>query len=925
MVSAMLEEAAGDITLLDTIISDHQDLLNRYPDSEFAATLMFQLAELHYERSQLEYQQAMAQYEAENEKYHRGEIKDEPIQPQFNFKSTIHYCTQLLELYESLPYRDKILYKLAIAYLESGHSEESQTTFEQLVDEYPQSQMRFEAHFRIAEFYFENRQFDEAITHYKRLAQDWDNPYFDMALYKLGWSFYNQQNYRDAISTFLMLIENINLVERTDSTRFSATTMDLRTEAIHYIAGSLTEFGGPQLARTVFQDHRDKDYIPDVLSKMAELYENRTFYGKAIDAYRLLLEYYPFHIKAPEYYQRIVYNHESAEQHQTALDVRAEIVRYFGPNSDWVSEYPSGELNKAGLTIARDNLVYLGQYYQATGQQTDSSRYYLKAIDTYQDYLTLFPEEENSSEIQYYNAECHYQIGEYVKAAEVYFDLVNRYPDSDYREKAAFNRIYSYSKVTPVATSRMDTLYVDNFIGSDSSLVLFDIHSNDAQILQSCNDFTTLFPDSKWIDQVYMTYGQVLSEYGAYESAIQTYKRVLAITPTSSFAQAAGMNVGQCYFDAGRFSKARDWFESFQSNADTTRYADRAHRMAASSTFRMAEDLDEQGKHEQAAYLLLSIVSSQADSSFRERALYEAALQFQQVDSLLKAARTFERLAFRFPKSDLADKGLFQAAQLRELLQDWQLAASDYMKLVETFPSSEYSQQALKNAAACYEFIEDWIAAKTTYKRYVELFPQDRNGQIESLTKIGEMAYKADQFDEAEVYFDRTVQTYEMYQQQNFAVDSYYVAQALFMKGELVFTQYKKIDLVPPFEQQLKLKVEYFNRVVGKYSAAIKFKIADWSTASSYRIGQCFEEFVRAFLQAPLPTQLSTEQQTIYRQQLAERAQGYKTKALETYQKNVEQAEANSIENSWVAKSRQRIKVLTHELQQVETVNRSQR
>jgi len=103
--------------------------------------------------------------------------------------------------------------------------------------------------------------------------------------------------------------------------------------------------------------------------------------------------------------------------------------------------------------------------------------------------------------------------------------------------------------------------------------------------------------------------------------------------------------------------------------------------------------------------------------------------------------------------------------------------------------------------------------------------------------------------------------------------------------------------------------------VVKAYTESIKYQIADWSTASSHRIGMCFEEFVRAFLEAPVPDNLEKEQRQLYKEKLAEKARPYKEKALETYKKNVEQAEANSIDNSWVAESRARILVLTQELQ----------
>ena len=106
-----------------------------------------------------------------------------------------------------------------------------------------------------------------------------------------------------------------------------------------------------------------------------------------------------------------------------------------------------------------------------------------------------------------------------------------------------------------------------------------------------------------------------------------------------------------------------------------------------------------------------------------------------------------------------------------------------------------------------------------------------------------------------------------------------------------------------------------FADVIKQYTEATKYQIADWTTVSMFRIGESFEELVHSLLTAPIPENLTPEQQQLYREQLAVRARPFQEKALETFRKNVEQAAASQIENQWIEKSRNRIQTLQNELQ----------
>ncbi len=916
-VSAVLQDAGGNLTKLNKIIEQHQDLLAKYPHGEFAATVMFQLAELHAQKSNLQFQQQMSAYEKELEKFDRGELTVEPIMPRISFAETIDYCYKLLNDYPNIAFKDKILYTLAMAYLQEGNRSKAKSYFDDVIQNYPQSSINLESHFRIGEYYFDRREYADAITHYRFLIGKWDNPYFDMALYKLGWSYYNLNDYGNSISTFVYLIEDVSMMEKTDSKIMGKSKADLRSESIQYIASCFTEFGGPSAAREFIEPRKEKDYALPILIKMGEIYQKRNYYPEAIQTYETLLSIYPFYEDAPDIYQLIVHNYELDGNTEAANKAREQIVEKFGPGSLWQAHYTEGELNKKSNDMARESLVYLGTHYQAEAQKNERARDYLLAVDKYQQYLQKFPNAEDAARIHYLLAESYYGAGDFASAAKSYNDVVVKYDTSRYREEAAYNRILCYYQLTGI-DQPMDsvTIYIDEFLGSGEILTVRVGRQSEVDLLRACNDFVRLFTSSKWFDQVLMKFGETLHELHAYLPAVKVYKKVAELGTDKPYHLASIMNAGQCYFDGGYYEQADAWFSTLVNNfPDSASYLEKAKKLMVTSKFKIAEKLSNEGKTADAANLLNTIAQSSEDPQFRERALFGAGMQFQKVGDLQQAALTFESLGKTLKSSQLADEALYRAASIRESNEEWSLAAADYLLILDNFPQSQFAMRSMKNAAVCYENLQDWFAAKRIYDRYVSTYPETGNETLECQFKSAELTYKNGKPQNALGEFQKTVSTYHSLRSKGKEVDSYFAAQAQFMVGEILFDEYKQLNLVPPLETNLKRKVAKFQQVFTAYKGALEFQIADWSTAASFRIGMAFEEFVRAFMESPLPSGLKEEELRLYSQKLAEAARPYKERALETYKRNVEQAEANHIENSWIAESRKRLQVLVIELE----------
>ena len=105
----------------------------------------------------------------------------------------IQLYDRLLEKYPSAEHNDQVLYQKARAYDELGRTVEAMKVMEQLIAAYPRSKYLDEVHFRRAEHFFTRKKYRDAEGSYEAIIKMGPvSEYYELALYKLGWSFYKQ-------------------------------------------------------------------------------------------------------------------------------------------------------------------------------------------------------------------------------------------------------------------------------------------------------------------------------------------------------------------------------------------------------------------------------------------------------------------------------------------------------------------------------------------------------------------------------------------------------------------------------------------------------------------------------------------------------------------------------------------------------------
>ena len=702
---------------LEAAITQGEDLIRKYPDSDFTPSVMFQLVELYVKRAAFDYNKAMQAYDADLKRFDAGELKTEPVMPRVSYGKALAMGYKILQQYPTASFNDKVVYRIAMCQLEEANRDLARDYFQKLLVEYPNSGYLLEASFRLGEHYFDKKEYGLATDYYSKLLNQWQNPFFDMALYKLAWSYFNVNNFAKAISTFIYLIDDLNLVDKAVNAEvLGKTKADLRQEAIEYLAQCFAEYGGPEKTREFLDKIRGKDYGIHIFLKLADIYQNRNFYDESNKTLAITLELWPLYEEAPLLQNKIVENYLRSGDAKNAERAREKLVQDDGPGSAWIVKYTKltksdsvqQKVRDKTLALAEQNLYILATEAQTRAQQSANSEDYQRAIKRYRQYVEKFPAAANAGKVVFYLAECHYDIKEYAAAAEAYQRVMVDYPTSEFRDEAAYNRILSHFEELHLATAPDTSQYVlVKFLGANKSDTLKVPNRIYPKLLVACNDFVAQPGKSERLPEVMMKYGETLYNMRAFGMAQQVYEKIIADLPQSKYIVQAHVLHAQCSMEMKTekgYLAAEKWARKVAENfPDSTRQVTKAHRLINSAKFKLAEGFKERGELAVAAKAFENIAASSQDSTIGEMAFAEAAVQYDKAGDKEKAVETYEKFYLKYPHSPRIDEALFRAALLCEEMDKWTRASQNYLALVAARPHSPYAAKSVFAAARCYE------------------------------------------------------------------------------------------------------------------------------------------------------------------------------------------------------------------------------
>ena len=124
-------------------------------------------------------------------------------------REAIALYTKLLNDHPLYERNDQVLYQMSRAYEELGQTKEAMVVMERMVRDFPRSRYIDEVQFRRAEYFFAHKRYLNAEDAYGSVVDiGVGSSFYELALYKLGWTFYKQELYKDGLHRFIALMDH---------------------------------------------------------------------------------------------------------------------------------------------------------------------------------------------------------------------------------------------------------------------------------------------------------------------------------------------------------------------------------------------------------------------------------------------------------------------------------------------------------------------------------------------------------------------------------------------------------------------------------------------------------------------------------------------------------------------------------------------
>gem|GEM_PF-5930104 len=346
-----------------------KDLVDSAPNHPNIADLYYRIAEYLTENVRYAvavqaraYRQAVRDYEA-------GATKEEPVPPVKDYSESLAYYEKILVEHKTFAKAEDVLYYLGRNGLETGRSkgddnlsEQSIKYLDKLAELFPQSKHLASAALMSAEYFFAKNKLSDALKYYKTVVDNYktDGAYL-YSLYKLGWVYYNYQQYEQTLAAFEEVITSL---------RTSGKENDqLRDMTVNDYVITVSEAGmGWTRARDYLKAELGEERMLKLLFQLGQAMVTNSFNDDAIAIFQYFISLDQASPSCVDYWNRILdvyrYNFPFSE---TEVKV-AELREFFKLDGGWWQKN-SGTPEQSAL--AEDLLVKwelsLAEFYLEEG------------------------------------------------------------------------------------------------------------------------------------------------------------------------------------------------------------------------------------------------------------------------------------------------------------------------------------------------------------------------------------------------------------------------------------------------------------------------------------------------------------------------------------------------------------------------------
>ncbi|MEN8160229.1 MAG: tetratricopeptide repeat protein, partial [Myxococcota bacterium] len=716
---------------------------------------------------------------------------------------------RILSDYPHYPQNDQVLYQKARAYDELGRPDQAIVVLERLITEHPSSRHVDEAFFRRAEYFFVRRRWLDAEEGYAAITRKGaQSDYHELALYKLGWTFYKQELHEEALGEYIALLDykvatgyDFDQTEDEDTERRIADTHRV-------ISLSFSSLGGPDVVREYFAEKGSRSYEDRIYSHLGEFYLEKLRYEDAARSYKTFVDLHPLHRKAPHFGMRVVEVYETAGFPILVLEAKKEFAARYALDSEYWQHFAVEEAPDV-LAYLKANLVDLAGHYHALYQDEElvdeQPANFDEATRWYRAYLSSFATDEGAPGVNHRLADLLLENEDFGDAAREYERTAYDYPAHEKAGAAGYAAIFAHREQEKHASEETREAARRGAVTSSLRFVeRFPAHEHASSVLGAAVDDLYAM---KELERARIHGQHLIDAYAEADGAIR--RRAWTVVAHASLELADYVRAEQAY---GRVLEA--------TPADDESRASIEDNLAA-AIYKQGEQASQAGENRSAAEHFLRVAEAAPRSGIRASAEYDAAAALIRLEDWAGAASVLKAFRETHPDHELAREATKQIAHVYKQQGDLRRAAAETERVADEAEDAELERNALLVAAGLYDDAPAPDRALAVRLRYVEAFPEPVETAVETRATIAE-TYES-QGDEA-----RRLEQLERI----VAIDAdagrgrtdrvrFLAARAALVLAERRYQRFGEIALVQPLEAQLREKQQRMNEALEAFDALV--------------------------------------------------------------------------------------------------------
>jgi tetratricopeptide (TPR) repeat protein len=797
---------------------------------------------------------------------------------------------KLLKEYPQYKDSDQVLYQMARAYDELGRTEEAMETMERAIQANPNSVHFDEVQFRRGEYFFTRRKFRDAENAYSAITNlGAHSSYYELALYKLGWTFYKQDLYEEAVQNYMALLDykvstGYNFGEKHEKEDERRVADTFRAVSL-----SFSNLGGPDAVQQYFTSTKSRAYEDRVYSNLGEHYLAKLRYDDAAKTYNAFITLHPFHPAAPRFSMRVVETFTKGGFPKLVLESKRDFASKYGLQAEYWRHNKPEELPEV-LTYLKTDLKDLATHYHAEYQSSQEANEklanYHEALRWYGDYLNSFPKDAESPAINYRMADLLFENKDFGEAAKQYERTAYGYPANAQSPAAGYAAVYAYREQLKVAAKEnLEAIKHDTIASSIKFADTFPTHAQAAAVLGAAAD-----------DQY---------EMKDFRAAVTSAQRVIDKYPGAGtpIRRSAWIVVAHGSFELAEYPQAE---KAYTQVLTVTPESDESHAKfvenLAASIYKQGEIARDAKDYRAAADHFLRIRTAAPTSTIRATAEYDAGGALIELKDWKAAAGVLEAFRSTYPKHKMAGEATRLIARAYRESGELSHAAGEYERLASESTDEAVRKESLLVAGDLYQQSNANDKALIAYQHYITDFPKPLETNLETRFKIAEI-YKATHDDalykkelteivsvDAAGGSERTGRTRTI------------AARSALVLAEQLYQACVAIKLRQPFETSLKEKRQRMDATIKAMTGLVDYQIADVTAAATFYMAETYFDFSRSLKESERPANMKGADLEKFEADLDEAAYPFEDKAIKVHEKNMEMLHAG-VFNDWTQKS----------------------